>query len=376
MIIGEFCDVFPPELDGVGTVVSNYVKQLNNDGNKCYYVAPKPNKDMVIGISSMNYTSIPIPKEAYRLGLPFIDISYNSLVSKTRFDIVHAHSPFTAGHEAKRVAKQKGIPIVASFHSKYYDDFYSKTHSDILAKAVISYIVRFYYSCDEVWTVNPSSAEVLESYGYKRDIFIMPNGTDLWYPTEQDCKTAQEKFNLGDGKVFLFVGQQNFKKNIRHIIEALALYAKKYDDFKMVFVGQGPDSEKIKQLVSDLGLSNRTVFTGQIVDRDIMKSIYGRADLLIFPSLYDTCGLVVREAAAALTPSLVIRNSCASEGMIHNENGFLCEDTPESICSCIIDALPLCNQVGIEAQKVFPLPWSTVAQQVLTRYQTIIWRGK
>ena len=51
-------------------------------------------------------------------------------------DIVHAHSPLVQA--ARRcISKERGIPLVASFHSKYYDDFYKVLHSDSLAKMVV-----------------------------------------------------------------------------------------------------------------------------------------------------------------------------------------------------------------------------------------------
>lgn len=372
MIIGEFCDVFPPELDGVGTVVRNYVKQLNSNGNTCYYVAPKPKKGCNAAVNALHYASIPIPNEAYRLGLPFIDPNYNLNVNKIHFDLVHAHSPFTAGMEAMRIAKQKKIPIVASFHSKYYDDFYSKTHSKILSKEGVEIVMNFFNRCDEVWTVNDSTADVLRSYGFKKQIIIMPNGTDLWYPTDEDCSLAEKRYNLGTGNVFLFVGQHNFKKNIKHILEAVAIYSRSHSDFKMVFVGQGPDAEKMNQLVKQLDIQKWVVFTGQIMDRTVMMGLYGRADLLVFPSLYDNAPMVVREAAAAQTPSLLVKGACAAEGISHNINGFLCEDTPEQIAEGMWEALSSCKEVGKQAQATIPLAWSNIAKQVLARYESLI----
>ena len=35
MIIGEFCDVYPPELDGVGMVMKSYVEELTRMGDEC-----------------------------------------------------------------------------------------------------------------------------------------------------------------------------------------------------------------------------------------------------------------------------------------------------------------------------------------------------
>lgn len=377
MIIGEFCDVYPPQLDGVGMVAKNYVEQLNNKDNECYYIAPKTKKhsaDEVLEdtLNVINHMSLPMPHEAYRLGLPGLDLSYLREVKGIDFDIVHAHSPFSSGLEAARIARQRNIPLVATFHSKYYDDFYSKTHSKFCARLGTNYVVSFFNHCDEVWTVNESTAEVLKGYGYNGEIIIMPNGTDLWYPTEADKQLVQEEYSLGDGDVFLFVGQHNFKKNTRHIIEALEIYAKDHDNFKMVFVGQGPDAEKMKELVCEKGLEQKTVFAGHISDRKKLMGFYARADMFIFPSLYDSAPLVLREAAAAGTPTVMVHNSCAAQNIIDGENGFLCEDTPESIALTIERALPSAKQVGINARNTIPVPWSDIVDMALERYNMLI----
>jgi glycosyltransferase involved in cell wall biosynthesis len=380
MIIGEFCECYPPNVDGVGMVVRSYAEELNKTQEACYYIAPKsagkqepaPSEPFPV----IQYASVPIPNEAYSVGMPAIDLTFQRDLKDIPFDIVHAHTPFVSALEATRIARERNIPLVATLHSKYYDDVLQKTHSEAIAKAVVWRIVSFFNRCDEVWTVNDSTAEVLRGYGYRGEIVVMPNGTDLWYPTEADALSAQERFGLGTGEVFLFVGQQNFKKNLDTVIEAAALYAKKHRDFRLVSVGQGPDSERLKEMVRSLGLDERVVFTGHITDRDVLKGLYARADLFVFPSLYDTAGLVVREAAAAGTPSLLIEGSCAAEGVTDGENGFLCRNTPEDVCACMERALPFAKEVGARARETIPKPWHEIAEAVADRYEALIERKK
>ena len=246
----------------------------------------------------------------------------------------------------------------------------------MIAKAVVWRIVQFFNKCDEVWTVNEATAEVLRGYGYTGEIVVMPNGTNLWYPTHEDALAAEMHFGLGRGNVFLFVGQQNFKKNTDSILKAAALYRKNDKDFRIVFAGQGPDADKLHALADRLGLSENAVFTGHIADREILKGLYARADLFVFPSLYDNAPMVVREAAAAGTPSLLIEGSCAAEGVTDGENGFLCKNTPEEIAACMARALKTAKTVGMRARETIPLAWSRIAQDVIARYEALIERKK
>lgn len=380
MIIGEFCEIYPPHIDGVGMVVRAYCEELNKTQDACYYIAPrsaenpyaKPNESFPV----IRYAGVPIPKEAYSVGMPALDLPFRRDLAQIPFDIVHAHTPFVSAIEAQRIAKERNIPLVATLHSKYYDDVMIKTRSELLAGAVVRRIVAFFDKCDEVWTVNDATAEVLRGYGYRGPIVVMPNGTDLWYPTGRDAKAAEERFGLGTGDVFLFVGQQNFKKNLGTVLEAAAIYKKTHADFRLVLVGQGPDEDKLKALAASRGIAGHTVFTGHIADRETLKGLYARADLFVFPSLYDTAGLVVREAAAAGTPSILIANSCAAEGVRDGDNGFLCENTPESLAACMERARKDAKAVGARARETIPVPWSRITQTVARRYAELIERKK
>lgn len=59
----------------------------------------------------------------YRFGEAMLDAHYRKRIRMVELDIVHAHSPFHAGSEALRLAAVRKLPLVATFHSKYYDDF-------------------------------------------------------------------------------------------------------------------------------------------------------------------------------------------------------------------------------------------------------------
>ena len=381
MIIGEFSESYPPHIDGVGMVVRSYCEELSKAGHTCYYIAPRNSGRQYENAAPetfpvIKYASLPIPNEAYSVGLPAFDLSFQFDLNHIPFDVVHAHTPFVSAIEATRIARERHIPLVATLHSKYYDDIVAKTHSEVIAEAVVQRVVQFFNKCDEVWTVNDATAEVLRGYGYRGEIVVMPNGTNLWYPTHEDAKKAEMRYDLGRGPVFLFVGQQNFKKNTDSILKAAALYRKKNAEFRIVFAGQGPDADRMRQMSEELGLSDVAVFTGHIADREILKGLYARADLFVFPSLYDNAPMVVREAAAAGTPSILIRGSCAADGVTDGENGFLCENTPEDIVACMERALKTAKEVGARARQTIPIPWSGIAKEVLERYAVLIERKK
>lgn len=371
MIIGQFCDVYPPELDGVGAVCKSYAEELSLLGDECYYVAPYAEQKKEYDFQALLYRSVKLPGEAYRTGIPDLDLQYRHRISDIDFDVVHAHSPFASGLAALHLARRRKIPLVATFHSKYYDDFLEKTHSRHLASMGTNVVVDFYNQCDEVWAVSEKTADVLRDYGYGGVIQIMPNGTNPCQIREEDARQAGERFGLKDVPTFLFVGQMNWKKNIRKTLEAAALYGRE-KPFQLVLAGQGPDEKEIRECAETLGILPNCIFTGHISNRALLMGLYARADLLVFPSLYDNAPMVLREAAAAGTAAILVRGSCAAEGIEDGVNGLLCEDDAASIARCMQLGIERRGQLGAAAKASIPVAWSSIVQQVRRRYCDLI----
>jgi len=103
----------------------------------------------------------------------------------------------------------------------------------------------------------------------------------------------------------------------------------------MYFIGTGYAFDDMKQMVIDHGLDDKTEFKGLILERELIKKYYAAADLFLFPSIYDNAPLVVREAGALQTPSVLVKGSTASEIITDNLNGFLIENSAESLANKI-----------------------------------------
>lgn len=374
MIIGQFVDTYPPCVDGVGRVTQSYCETLTAMGHEAWYIAPQaPDAKADYGFPLLLQHSIKVPGEPFRLGLPGIDLRYRRRLEDIPFDIVHAQSPFAAGDEALRMARRRGVSLVSTFHSKYYQDFYDKTKSKMIAQGVVKHIVRFYDQCDGVWTVNHATAEVLRSYGYHGKILIMENGTNREPLSPAGAQALNERVQLSGDSVLLFVGQHNYKKNIHGILDACALLKRWGARFELVTAGDGPDMEAIRREVAEKGLAGQTHLLGFLSDRAELMALFHRADLLVFPSIYDNAPMVLREAAAMGTPAVVVRGSCSAEGITDGDNGFICQDeSGQAIAETVLRALPHTREVGQRAQETIPIPWERVMRDVVAEYQRLI----
>ncbi len=378
MRIGQFTDTFLPVVDGVGRVVSRYAEVMGEREEACYVITPTQKHITPASptYKLLEFRSLPLPgMSQYRIGMPALDRSYRRSLKGTALDIAHAHDPFIAGREALKTARRQQIPLVGTFHSKYYDDFKQVLHSDVLAKAALRQVISFYEKCNEVWVVSASTAHVLQDYGYKGPIRIFENGSDLKEPDPEKIAKVNTYYKLTDDPVLLYVGQMNWKKNIRLILEACALLKQGGTAFQLILAGKGPSEVEIAALAQELGIREQTLFTGHITDQALLDGLYARAELFLFPSRYDNAPMVVREAACLVTPALLLAGSDAAEIIEDRVNGLLADDSAKSMAHQITWALENPEALlvlGRQARETIPRPWEEVVSGIIERYQVLI----
>ena len=380
--IGQFTDTFLPIVDGVGRVALAYSETLSRMGHQVTVVAPMYDTGYQgrFPFQLVEYAGMGLPgMKQYKVGEAVLDAHYRQRIRMIPLDIVHAHSPFMAGSEALRLAHVRKLPLVATFHSKYYDDFLKATKSEAIARAGVKLVVSFYNRCDEVWAVGKNTADVLREYGFEGEIQVMPNGATFRSASEQDVAEVTRRWHLGEDPVILFVGQMDWKKNILTILEGCARLKAEGQRFRLVLAGQGVDLMDINAKIQELNLEDRAQTVGHITDASLLDGLYARASLFAFPSLYDAAPMVVREAAVMGTPSVMVRGSTAAEVIQDGVNGYLCENQPADLARVIRGALSdpeTLKRAGKMARETIPVPWEKVLETAVERYTRLIALGK
>lgn len=377
----QFCDNYYPQIDGVIKVVDNSSKILNERGS-VKVVVPKYRKNFYDDSNfsydvlrkktrsiHFNGIEIPLPKSTKRL---------THLIKRYDADIYHIHSPFFIGRYALRLAKKYKVPVIGTFHSQFKKDILSITNNERLANMLIKGIVKVFNQCSEVWAPSKSTADILKSYGYKKDIYIMENGTDFVYPDNIDLiinDVVKEYCIQKENKNLLFVGQIREVKNIFLILETLKLLLEEDKSYFLYLVGDGPDRVKYEKWIKENNIENNVCFIGKIEDRNVLAGIYAACDLFFFPSTYDNAPIVVRESCVMKTPVLLPKESVASEPFIDCENGYLEEENAFKMKDKIIKIFNDRNQmikVGEQASKDIPITYEKMVENTLDRYKYII----
>lgn len=380
-MIGLFNDSFPPIMDGVALTTYNYAYWLHKNGHPVSVVTPFADGDRLPEpFQVLRFPSFPVPnRKPYRWGVPYLKTPSVSQIHNTPFDIIHGHSPFSSGRLAMSIAKKRNIPFVMSFHSKFKDDFIRSVKSSIIADLMIKRIMEVFDVADEVWISQEAVKEVLQSYGYKGKIEVVPVGNDFASISNFETLREKKRSDLGlspDIPLFLFVGQQIIEKNIPFLLNSLKLLD---FPFKMIFVGEGYGLDDFRKQVIANKQQDYISFIGNITNRTELSKYYAAADLFLFPSLYDTAGLVIREAAALHTPSLLIEGSTAASAIKNDINGFVSPHDELSYALRIADITknkPLLHSVASIAKESLTRSWEDITKEVFDRYQHLMARKR
>ena len=374
-----FIDTFYPIVDGVVIVVDNYAKLLKNKYN-IVICAPK-HKQTTLESSDffvLQSDSFYLKAQGYDYALPQLDPVFQRYISLLKIDLIHIHSPFNMGSFGQQLAKQRKIPCVATFHSQYKRDFLEAVKSEMVASVMTKMIAGIYQKADLTLTMNSFSKNLMREYGIKRKIEILSNATSL---VKKDFEPEKEKEILKKYKIntkkfnLLFIGRFVKVKNIYFILDVLTELAQKNVDFNMIFMGYGPEMQKMKEYVSANSLNSKVIFTGKITDEDEKAVIIKNSNLLFFPSEYDTDGIVKAECACYSVPSMCIKNSGAGCNIINNENGFLIENNIEktaNILQKLIQNPGFVAKIGKKANSTIYITWDYVGTKLEEYYSRLL----
>ena len=366
--VGIFIDTYFPMIDGVINVVHNYAKRMNDGEFEVIVFCPIADKKYQddFNYRTVRCKSMKIFFLDYTMPVPKLDRKFKKILKGSELDIVHIHSPFGVGKMGVKYAKKHNIPVIATLHSQFEQDFYRATHSKCITKSLLKVVMKVFNQCDECYAVNERVAEIFKGYGAKRMPGVLYNSTDLTI-VEDGARANQlvnQTYSLKeDQPVFLFVGRITALKNIYLIVDALAHL--KDMDFKMFFVGSGQDEAELKRRIEKHDLTDKVVMIGRITDRELLKALYYRAKLFLFPSFYDANSLVQIEAASQKTPTLFAEGTATSSMVTDGVNGYIAPPDAEQYAQRIREILSNEEQYQTVCEGAYRDLYSTWDEAVL-----------
>lgn len=144
-----------------------------------------------------------------------------------------------------------------------------------------------------------------------------------------------------DPPTVLFVGRHIADKHLDALPPALAHARRRVPGLLAKVTGQGPETDRARRAAREAGVAQVVEFAGRVDEEELRRS-YRAASVLVNPSEREGFGLVVAEAAAAATPSVVVAgdDNAAAELVHDGVNGYVASDrTPERLGDAIADAV-------------------------------------
>ncbi|WP_156255799.1 glycosyltransferase family 4 protein [Sandarakinorhabdus oryzae] len=287
-------------------------------------------------------------------------------------DVIHLSAPDPAAHALKRLAREIGVPVVASIHTRFetYFEYYGL---GFIRPGVEALLRRFYAGLDEVFVTTAGFGETMREAGIiSTDPAVWSRGVDKGRFNPQR-RSPEWRWSLGIGDhepVIGFVGRLVLEKGLDSVAAAVAELKRRSVPHRLVVVGDGPARERFQAMAPD------AIFTGFLDGLGLARA-YASVDMLLNPSTTETFGNINLEAMASGLPVVAARaggNACLVTDAV---TGALV--TPGDIAGyadalaryCTDPALRAAHgQAGLAAAQAFD--WDAINGAVLSRYRELI----
>ncbi|WP_132061372.1 glycosyltransferase family 4 protein [Halorussus amylolyticus] len=312
--VAAFTDTYLPTVNGVTYTVESWRDRWVRDGGRMDVVYPDANGHTPAE-TEHPVKSLPFPfYDGFRLGTPRIPSDVRDA------ELVHTHTPFAIGLGGLRLARNRDLPLVASYHTptSEYANYVSPTDAvaSALGRVCESYERWFLEHADAV--LAPSAAtrdHVRDEVGVDTPVEIVPNGVDVerFRPVEADDFRASRGLDTGRPLIG-YTGRHGYEKRLSELVAAAAGM-----DVTLVFGGDGPARADLERQAESLGADAH--FLG-FLDRDEMPAFYSALDTFAFPSPVETQGLVALEANACGTPVVGANAGALANTIDDGETGY------------------------------------------------------
>jgi glycosyltransferase involved in cell wall biosynthesis len=294
--IGLVSDTYTPQVNGVTTVVRRIVSLLRAQGHEALVVAPRyastaqspdPRERRIPSLAFPLYPDIRVALPPFRQVADFFDAAPP--------DVVHVHTEGALGLAGRRWALRHRVPLVTTYHTNFPE--YSRHYGVGFLEPLVWRWLRWFHSAAAV-TFTPGQAvrdDLIRRGLAHTALWGRGVDTQFFHPGRRDQAWRRWLAGGDDTVIVLHVGRLAHEKNLGVLIDA---WRQAHDVLgqraTFVVAGEGPEARRIE---------SRLPFVRQLgfLPREDLATLYASADVSVFPSHTETCGLVALEAMASGT---------------------------------------------------------------------------
>ena len=288
-------------------------------------------------------------------------------------NVIHVASPDIVAHRAISWARARGIPAVASVHTRF-ETYLQYYHLQVLEPAVRMILRRFYRRCDAIVAPAESTAAILRAQRMNSDISIWSRGVDRdQFNPGRRSPQWRRAHGLADGDLVVsFLGRLVLEKGLDVFADAVEAARARGVALKVLAIGDGPARDAFEQRLPD------AIFTGQLTGVELATAL-ASSDIFLNPSITEAFGNVTLEAMACALPVIAAAASGTTSLVRDGETGILVE--PRDI-DAYVDALAAyardpalrANHGAAGLAFAQSMDWDRINGAVMKVYQRVIER--
>ena len=356
--------------DGVALTLNRLVGWLEAQGVVVTVFAPTADKPAFTHQGELvSVPSFPLPGRAeYRLALGMAGFVQRQLLD-FRPDLIHIAVPDLLGLAALKLAQKQGIPVVASYHTRYETYLRHYWYLAWLEKPLKRYLRWFYGQCLEVYVPSESVREALLADGLKDNFKPWPRGIDTArFDPGKRSAAWRERHGIGaDETVVLHVSRLVREKRLDTLTAALNGITAPH---RAVIVGDGPDRGFAERALP------HAIFTG-FLNGEELAAAYASSDLFVFPSDSESFGNVTLEAMASGLPCVCADATGSRSLVVFGETGYLAPADDAGAFAGFLTALVndagLRHRMGAAARlRALTFSWDETMARLLCYYRDLL----
>ena len=324
-------DAWEPQVNGVVRTLKMTRRELELKGHQTELISP------------LGFRSIPCPT------YPEISLALSTVgqmerqIDRFSPDCLHIATEGPLGWQARRIALKRQWPFTTAYHSRFPE--YVEARFRVPVAWTYALLRRFHNAARATLVPTPAIVADLKARGF-HGARLWSRGVDLrLFEADGDRDVSAMR------PIFLYVGRIAVEKQVDAFLR-LDLPGEKW------VAGEGPERQRLQARYPDARWLG-------VLDGPELARLYRTADVMVFPSVTDTFGLVMVESMACGTPVAAFPVPGPIDVIGHSNGGVMHADLREACLQAL--KLPR-DQVR---QRAEAFSWSAATEQMLESLQTI-----
>jgi len=312
--------VLYPTFGGSGVVATELGKSLAQKGHEIHFITYA--QPVRLGgfqenvfyheVSLSNYPLFEYQPYEIQLASKIVDV-----VKHEKIDLLHVHYAIphaSAAFMAKQILKTQGIttPFITTLHGTDI----TLVGKDPSFEPVITFCLN---QSTAITAVSQSLKDSTYQYfNTTKEIHVIPNFVP---PSRHNSSVCCNRSKYATSSERILCHISNFRP-VKRVEDVVKIFKRVNDVLpsKLILVGDGPDRQLAERTCRSLGIENKVIFTGKIVDTQCILNI---CDVFLLPSQTESFGLAALEAMAAGVPVVSSNTGGIPEVNKHGYSGYL-----------------------------------------------------